>query len=421
MGRLHFGEFYFKRRVVIMRMIIRQTLLVLALLVVLNGTAQAKKYKPINEIPKQGPESDEEQNIWNVGIRHQDKVRGTDELVNNPQLEQYLEGVVAKLMGDMVDDIGLEVDVLIFKDTTVNAWVYPNGTVAVQTGLLAALENEAQLAAILGHEVAHFLNRHAFIQIKAKQKTSFLGKGLGVLATAALAAKTGSINPNLINSGQIWTELVTSGYSRKLETAADAQGLQLMMGAGYPPNQAIPAFETMRQEEDDQVNVSKMWSSHPDIDARKKNLSKQIKKSKASKTGEGLDKQTYLNAVSLAVLSNIQLDVHKRKFDSAIEGLNNFTETLPNDARGYYFLGEAYRKKSPEGDFDQRIKSYQSAIGNDSSLAEPQREIGMAYRQQGNLNKARDAFTQYLNKNPNATDAPIIAWYRDNLDSSAAQ
>lgn len=408
-------------RMVLMRMIVTQTILVLTLLVIFSGTSQAKKYKPINEIPKQVPESGEERNIWNVGIRHQDKVRGSDELVNNPELEQYLEGVVANLMGDMVADIGLKVDVLVFRDTTVNAWVYPNGTVAVQTGLLAALENEAQLAAILGHEVAHFLNRHAFIQIKAKQKTSILGKGLGVIAAAALAAKTGTLNPNLINSGQIWTELVTSGYSRKLETAADVQGLNLMMGAGYPPDQAIPAFETMRQDEDDQVNVSKMWSSHPDIDARKKNLSKQIKKAKASKSGEGLDKKAYLNAVSLAVLSNIQLEVQKRNFDTAIAGLYKFTQTLSNDPRGFYFLAEAYRKKSPEGDFDERISAYQNAILNDSSLADPYREIGMAYRQQGKLEQAKDALEYYLSKAPNAADAPIIAWYRDNLNSSTIQ
>ena len=62
---------------------------------------------------------------------------------------------MARLLGDMVEEIDLEVDVLVFKDPTVNAWAYPNGTVAVQTGLLAAMENEAQLAAIMGHEIAH--------------------------------------------------------------------------------------------------------------------------------------------------------------------------------------------------------------------------------------------------------------------------
>lgn len=384
------------------------------------GEAQAKKYKPVNEIPKEVPATDEEKRIWQVGIAHQKQVRGTDELVNNEALEQYLESIVARLMGPMVDQIGLQVDVLVFKDPTVNAWVYPNGTVAVQTGMLAAMKNEAQLAAILGHEVSHFLNRHAFIQIKAKQKQSIIGKGLGVLATAAVAAKTGQIATGLLDSGQIWTDLVTSGYSRKLETKADAQGLQLMIEAGYPPKEALPGFETMRQKEDDQVNVAKMWSSHPDIDARKKNLAKQIKKAKVADNQRGLDEEFYLRSVALGVLSNTQLLLEQRKFDSAISSLDRYTSIINDDATGYYLLGEAQRRKNADSSLEQRIAAYQKAIKINPDFADPYRELGMAYRQQGNAQEALDAFTQYLRRATSADDAPIIAWFRTQLMAKSA-
>ena len=391
--------------------------LAFCLLLVVGG-AEAKKYKPINEIPGQVPETDEERGIWQVGLAHQKQVRGSAELVNNAQLEEYLESVVEELMGRMVDEIGLEVDVLVFRDSTVNAWVYPNGTVAVQTGLLAALKNEAQLAAILGHEVSHFLNRHAFIQIKAKQKQSLVGKGLGVLATAAVAAKTGAVNTGLLNSGQIWTDLVTSGYSRKLETRADQQGLELMMAAGYPPEQSIPAFETMRISDDDQVNIAKMWSSHPDIDARKKNLSKQIKKAPSSDSRKGLNETTYLQAVSLAVLSNYQLLMDGRQFASAIEGLSRFTQVLPNESTGHYLLGEALRRQTPEQNFASRNNAYLKAIEKNPSLAEAHRELGLSYRQQGQTDKARIALSEYLAQAPTSPDAPIIKWYLENLDQA---
>ena len=85
-----------------MRMFSLNVVLAMVLLLALSGVAQAKKYKPINEIPKQVPETDEERGIWNVGLAHQNKVRGTDELVNNPDLEKYLEGIVAHLMGNGV-------------------------------------------------------------------------------------------------------------------------------------------------------------------------------------------------------------------------------------------------------------------------------------------------------------------------------
>lgn len=394
----------------------RSALLLLMMLLLANaGTAHAKKYKPINEIPQQVPETDEERRIWQVGIAHQDKVRGTDVLVNNAELERYLEGIVTRLLGSMLKEIGLDVDVLVFKDPLVNAWVYPNGTVAIQTGMLAAMQNEAQLAAILGHEVAHFLNRHAFIQIKAKQKQSIIGKGLGVVATAALAAKTGQVNTGLMSSGQLWTDLVTSGYSRKLESKADAQGLQLMIAAGYPPGEAIAGFETMRQAEDDVVNLAMIWSSHPDIDARKKNLAKQIKKAKVEGNVLGLDGGFYSRAVAVATLSNSQLLVEQRKFDAAIESLTKLTQTLGDDARGHYLLGEAYRKQDAQSSSEVRIKAYQKAVTTNPNFAEPYRELGLAYRQLGQVEQARQAFTQYLSLAGAAVDVPIIQWYRDSL------
>lgn len=395
------------------------SLLLALLLVALPGTAVAKKYKPINEIPGQVPETEEEEAVWQVGLAHQEEVRGGEELVNNPELEQYLEGVVARLMGDMVQSIGLEVDVLVFRDPSVNAWVYPNGTVAVQTGMLAAMDNEAQLAAILGHEVSHFLNRHAFIQIKSKQTQSAIGKGLGALAAIAVAVETGTVSTSLLDSGQIWTDLVTSGYSRKLETQADEQGLALMIAAGYPPEEALPAFEELRIDEDDQINVKKVWSSHPDIDARKKNLTKRIKKAKVEGNSAGLDGEAYLRAVQVGVLANTQLLVHNREFESAIADLERFTTVVADEPTGFFLLGEAYRKRNPEGDYEQRIAAYKKALSVDDSFAAAWRELGMAYRQQGRVADAELAFNRYLALDAGAADAPIISWYRDTLGATA--
>ncbi len=394
------------------------SLLLALLLVAVPGGAVAKSYKPINEIPGQVPETEEEEAVWQVGIAHQEEVRGSDELVNDAALERYLESIVARLMGEMVQTIGLEVDVLVFRDPSVNAWVYPNGTVAVQTGLLAAMDNEAQLAAILGHEVSHFLNRHAFIQIKSKQTQSAIGKGLGALAAIAVAMETGTVSTGLLDSGQIWTDLVTSGYSRKLETQADEQGLQMMIAAGYPPEEALPAFEELRIDEDDEINISKVWSSHPDIDARKKNLKKQIKKAKVSGNSAGLDGAAYLRAVQLGVLANSQLLVQDRDFEEAIASLEQFTSAVPDKPTGFFLLGEAYRKRTPEGDYEQRVTAYRQTLAVNDGFAAAWRELGMAQRQQGRPAEAGAAFSRYLELAPDAADAPIIAWYRDRLGAA---
>ena len=379
----------------------------------LSTLSLAAKYQPINEIPRSVPESQEEKQIWEIGKAHQKQVRETGEVIDDPEMEAQLEALVTRLMGDMVETIGMEVKVLIFKDPTVNAWVYPDGTIAVQTGLLAELENEAQLAAILGHEISHFLNRHAYIQIKSKQKQSAIGKGLGLLATAAVAAKTGALDTSLMGAGQVWTDLVTSGYSRKLETKADEQGLALLVAAGYEPNQALPAFEALRIKEDDQVNVGKIWSSHPDIDSRLKNLKKQIKRIK-SPPHNIPPEQSYVEAYGNALLVDAQLDLQRQRYQRAHKTLQRYTRALPDRPIGHYMVGEAYRKEYPEGpDFKPRLAAYQKAIAVDPKFALAHKELGMAYRQQQLNELATAAFDRYLALAPDAADAPIIRWYID--------
>ena len=80
-----------------------KSLLLALCLVVPVDDLQAKKYRPVNEIPGQVPETEEEEGIWQVGIAHQKQVRGTDELLENDALEQYVEGIIKRLMGDMVE------------------------------------------------------------------------------------------------------------------------------------------------------------------------------------------------------------------------------------------------------------------------------------------------------------------------------
>ena len=385
-----------------------------------SGSIAAAKYLTVNEAPDKIPETEEEKSIWAIGRAHQEKVRETGEVINDVELEAYLAGVATRMFGDMLEFIGLEVEVLIFRDPTVNAWVYPDGTIAVQTGLLAAMENEAQLAAILGHEISHFLNRHAYIQIKSKQKQKGFGNVLGVLATATVAAKTGKLDTSLMGVGQVWTDLVTSGYSRDLETKADAQGLELLAAAGYNPNQALPAFEAMRIKDDDEVNIAKMWSSHPDIDTRLKNLRKRIKKMKSPPDFVPAP-EPYVKAVGSAILVDAQLNTQRRRFDLALQMMNRYIEILPEQVVGRYLLGEIHRKKTPEGpDYEPRVSAYNAAIAMDEQYAPAYRELGMAYRQQHQVEAAIGAFEKYVALAPDAVDTPIIRWYLDDLKDNGA-
>ena len=249
----------------------------------LASAAHGAKVEPIDDIQAL-PANNEEEGIWALASTHENRIGNEGRIYRNREIEAYLESMVNKMIGSRLDHLGISIDFILVKEATLNAWVYPYGTIAVHTGLLAGMDNEAQLASILGHEISHFLQRHSYRELIVDKKQSIIGKGLGLLATVAAAKYTGTIDPSLMNVGGFWTELVTSGYSRKLEYVADAEGLQLMANANYSRDQAVIGFQTLGENDVyGVVNVAALWSSHPKLENRIENIQKSIKKESKQK------------------------------------------------------------------------------------------------------------------------------------------
>ena len=122
----------------------------------------------------------------------------------------------------------------------VNAFCLPGGKVAVFTGILPIAKNEAGLATVMGHEVAHALQRHGAERISHNVLEQIAQ--LGTLAAAA----TGAIDPGVMQGIQsAYGVGVSLPFNRKQESEADFVGLQLMAKAGYDPREAVPFWERM--------------------------------------------------------------------------------------------------------------------------------------------------------------------------------
>src|SRR2546425_4591903 len=107
------------------------------------------------------PEVDE-LNLWAQAQREEEQLRKKSNLYDDPLLDECLAKIGDKLTPDDVREAGgpgFKFGVL--RDPTLNAFAMPNGRVYIHTGLLARLDNEAQLAMIVGHEMTHVTNRHA--------------------------------------------------------------------------------------------------------------------------------------------------------------------------------------------------------------------------------------------------------------------
>ncbi|GAA4409208.1 hypothetical protein GCM10023187_32170 [Nibrella viscosa] len=128
-------------------------------------------------------------------------------------------------------------------DESFNASAYPNGTVIIHTGLLKQLENEAQLAAIISHEIAHVTQRH-------HTKSYRTGKDWQLLAdvgSVLTGYQTGSDIPAQVI--QAVKDMSFSSYNREQETQADRVGLQYMVKGGYDPREAAKVWEKLARDE----------------------------------------------------------------------------------------------------------------------------------------------------------------------------
>jgi metalloendopeptidase OMA1, mitochondrial len=157
-------------------------------------------------------------------------------------------------------------DVTVFKaDDTMNAFALPGGKIGVYTGIFPAAQNEAGLAAILGHEVVHALARHAGERMSQ-----------GVLAQAGLGAASIALGQSGMSPGASQAAMAALGlganvgvmlpFSRQHESEADYIGLLLAAQAGYDPREAIRVWE--RMEKLSQGGPPEFLSTHPGHDTR---------------------------------------------------------------------------------------------------------------------------------------------------------
>lgn len=135
-----------------------------------------------------------------------------------------------------------------------NAFAFPNGVIGINTAMLLMLENEAQLAFVLGHEIAHALNEHTYRQLMFHRKKRMAMK-IGGIAAAVLGQR------QVANALVLTQAAITNGYQRFLEDQSDRYGLRFAADRGYDLHQSVQVWiNMMRNFGDSGSNF--FWSSH---------------------------------------------------------------------------------------------------------------------------------------------------------------
>ncbi|MBB4659409.1 M48 family metallopeptidase [Parvularcula dongshanensis] len=168
-----------------------------------------------------------------------------------------------------------EWEYLVFEDPTLNAFALPGGKVGIHTGIMDIMQNDAQLAAVVGHEIAHVNYNHS-----AERSSQGLLAQLGLIGAqiglgsrcSGTAAQQQACQQN---SGQLAQALGVGAmyglilpYSRKHELEADAGGVRYMAAAGYDAHEALRFWQNMASASEGQERPPEFASTHPATETR---------------------------------------------------------------------------------------------------------------------------------------------------------
>lgn len=193
-------------------------------------------------------------------------------VVNSPAYDQQLERVAGRIVtaaghGDETWEFA------VIQDESLNAFALPGNKIGVNSGMMEFVENDDQLAAIIGHEVGHVLAQHS----AERYSQQMLGQ-LGTNVANAALASSGSPMANEIAAvlGAGVNYGVILPYSRRHELEADSLGVQYMAKAGYDPREAIEFWRRMSSQGGEAP--PEFMSTHPADQTRIDNLQQQIRK-----------------------------------------------------------------------------------------------------------------------------------------------
>ena len=326
--------------------------------------------------------------------------------VTDPTVTEYVRRVGQRLAA--VADRPLPYEFVVLNNGELNAWALPGGKIAINRGLLTELKNEAELAAVLSHEIVHAAARHGAQQL---EKGQLMQIGAAV-ATVAATSYGGSGLGEMVGQGaMLGAQLLQAKYGRDDELEADAYGMKYMKRAGYDLQAAVALQELLYrkfQEGKEQDWLTGLFASHPPSAERVA----ENRRTMASLGGPGGETgaERYVQAMAglkkaapaYAKAGQALAAAKKNDLPAARSLVNEAIRLEPRESRFHSLLGEIeMASKNPKtalGHFDK-------ARQLDPGYFKPIVQAGMVQYELGNKSAAEPLLMRSMQLMPTAPGA----------------
>ncbi|SER38051.1 Peptidase family M48 [Nitrosomonas sp. Nm51] len=198
-----------------------------------------------------------------MGLQAFNNLKSEKPVSNNPQVNQFVQCVADAITAEVSGNW----EVVVFEDDTLNAFALPGNKIGVHTGLVNLVDNQDQLASVIGHEVGHVLAKHSNERMSQK-----LGAQVGVSLIAAVAAPQTALGQTAVSLLGVGAQYgIIMPFSRLHESEADDIGVELMARAGFDPTESITLWQKMAQASQG-ARPPEFLSTHPSHGTRIEDL-----------------------------------------------------------------------------------------------------------------------------------------------------
>ncbi len=339
------------------------------------------------------PDTEGERRLWYASVKMEEGLRKSGQVYEDPGLTRYLQSILDRLYPEFAGHMRVH----ILKAPVLNAFALPNGGIYVNLGLIAVLENEAQLATVLAHEGIHFVNKHSALQRENYHSTTGLRMAAALLGVAGIIAELAMVSS-------------VFGYSRHHEQEADERGYDRLVAAGYDPREAPRTFQHLIVEaKANKVPEPFFFATHPKLELRVENFNALNAKMGGREGLRGEDEyQRNVGPIRPMVL---QTKIRAGRYDAVIAALSDDGVVRRYGPQGMFYLGEAYRLRDGQDDRDHAIACYQSAQKEIPGFAPLYKSLGILYLKSGANRRAAASFEKYLQLNPHGGESGFVRQY----------